>query len=222
MKKSRFKQIKRVLMVVLLSVCLLGNHFVYAKDVKENNRYAISVIVQIVSCCKGGPSSSIGSGQHAFLIIQNESTIAVTIGHMSVPAGGYITVGTFGNRSAHSGVWYNIEAFDINNIKSILYSSRIYELESLDEVSDLNYVINYHDYWQYTYNCSHFAADCWNAITPSSMHISGGMPYYMMFQINGLPGSQAAITVSAKPITSIARHTSSGVVYDQSGAYPDN
>ena len=215
------KKIKKVLLAVLLVLSLMSNHAVNAQNAKEPNRYAISVIVQVVSYSGGGIFSSVGYYGHCFLIIHNESTIAVTIGHKSVAAGDYVTVGTYGNRNAHTGIWYNIEAYYINTLKSFSYSSRIYELESLDEVATLNYAINSSDSWQITNNCSHFAANCWNAITPSSMHIYGANPASLASQISALPGSQMSITVSPKAITSIAYQTTYGITYDPSGATAD-
>lgn len=212
------KKTKKVLLAVLLVLSLMSNYAVNAQEIKEPNRYAISVIVQVVSYSGGGFFSSFGYHGHSFLIIHNESTIAVTIGHMSVAAGGYVTVGTFSNRNSHVGIWYNIEAYYINDVKAETYSSRIYELETLNEVATLNYTINSSDTWQITNNCSHFAANCWNAITPSSMHVSGGNPASLASSISALPGSQASITVSSKPITSIAYQTTYGITYDQSGA----
>ena len=212
------KKARKILLAVLLTLSLMGNYAVNAQDAKEPNRYAISVIVQVVSYSGGGLFSSSGFNGHSFLIIHNESTIAVTIGHMSVAAGDYVTVGTYGNRSAHTGIWYNIEAYYINTLKNYSYSSRIYELETLNEVATLNYAINSSDSWQLLNNCSHFAANCWNAITPASMHISGGNPASLASQISALPGSQVSITVSPKAITSIAYQTTYGITYDQSGA----
>ena len=39
----------------------------------------------------------------------NTSNSTITVGHMPVKPNQSVTIGTFGNRKAHTGIWYNIE-----------------------------------------------------------------------------------------------------------------
>ena len=177
---------------------------------------SVQVLERITSYESGGVSS--GLLGHSFITVHNYSSNSVTIGHMSVPQNSYITIGTFDNRSAHNGIWYNIEGYNIYAINQVTYSTTAYMLTSSSEISTLNVAINTHDYWMTSFNCSHFAAYRWNQITPSGLHVLPSYPGYLKSSIDSIGGTSSGLPTSGKALSSIAYQTSSGIVYDASGA----
>ena len=65
-------------------------------------------IMRIFAINDGGRSSFNTSG-HAFLSIKNISSSTITVGGLSVGSGKTVTVGTWGNKNEHTGLWYNLE-----------------------------------------------------------------------------------------------------------------
>ena len=98
---------------------------------------------------------------HSFVGVKNLSASSITIGNYTLAAGEEITIGTF-VQSAHSGVWYNIEAAYIalgtyQNVVSL--SIGVEDLLKIDAISD--YILAT-DYWSFKKNCTNFALDLWN------------------------------------------------------------
>lgn len=128
-----------------------------------------------------GSGSSGGSGfdfgTHSFITIMNISGSNIQVGNLS-GIGNYktVSVGTWGNKSEHNGLWYNLESRFVNVNGS--YGPRVSKsyVVSASELATLNsYIIN-NDAWSLTNNCSSFAAAAWNASTLSSFHVSAGVP----------------------------------------------
>ena len=154
------KSIFRKISIVLFSIVLIFTLSIpsYAADT-ESRRIDFVATMQIVSFAGGGPFSSVGYNGHSFLTFTNTSNSNITVGHMPVAPGESITIGTFGNRSAHSGIWYNIEGYC--GVSSTSYS--LVTATTASELVSINAAINSHDYWTVTSNCSSFARDVWNA-----------------------------------------------------------
>ncbi|MFV0341603.1 MAG: hypothetical protein ACK5JH_01745 [Anaerocolumna sp.] len=70
-------------------------------------RIDFAATVSVVSYGSGGLSASSSISGHAFLIITNTSSYAITVGNFNVASGNSITIGTFGNRDSHNGLWYS-------------------------------------------------------------------------------------------------------------------
>ena len=72
------------------------------------------------SANSGSSGSGLSSlyGSHSFITFRNMSSSNITFGKYSVPPQTGITIGTFGNREEHSGVWYNLESHYISNYNS--------------------------------------------------------------------------------------------------------
>lgn len=213
MQKYITKFMKRRLMPILLGICIVFG--LNCSSVHAATTPAIVVIVDIVSYPGGfsAPAQSSSNG-HSFLLIHNYSYYPITIGHMTVGVGDYITNGTFDNRSAHHGIWYNIEAYAINAVKQTTYARMSYGLTSQSQVDTLNSTINSCDYYSYVplFTCSSFARQCWNSVAPSSMQVSGNTPLLLKSSILSHGGVSSGLTDSPKADSTIAYQTTTGYI----------
>lgn len=121
-----------------------------------------------------GGSSSWNTSGHAFLAFENTSSDSITIGGLTVEADEEITFGTWGNQSAHTGIWYNLESYLIHNRSE--YANRVSLSMSVtqDDIDDINTIIANNDTWALLNNCSSFAVKVWNQV--SSTSLSAGTP----------------------------------------------
>lgn len=72
----------------------------------------------------GGDGSS-AFGTHAFITVKNVSSSNITVGKFSnIAPGTSMSLGTWGNKSEHKGLWYELEAYFIN-ASSSTYSARV-------------------------------------------------------------------------------------------------
>jgi hypothetical protein len=171
--------------------------------------------VSVVSYSNGGFSSDFTG--HSFLIVKNTGNSEITVGRMSVPINGSVTLGTFGNRSSHSGIWYNIEGY----YSSSLPSNRVSLTTALtgSQLVTMNSIINSNDSWAYLNNCSSFASKVWNSI--SNLTISPGAIPTPSNLCNSIKNYSyvTGITVPSKVISNIAYYNGTSIIYDSSGAY---
>lgn len=95
---------------------------------------------------------------HAFLVIENHSTFAISICEKTIQPNTRMTIGTFGNRSDHNGVWFNVEA---NRTLSPCYMiAATLEQDQLAQISSL--ISRHNDFDGTNYNSANFALDVWN------------------------------------------------------------
>ena len=57
-------------------------------------------------------------GTHAFIYIENTSSSKMKVGSYNIGAGKTLTLGTWGNKDEHKGIWYNLEAYFISEYDS--------------------------------------------------------------------------------------------------------
>lgn len=78
-------------------------------------------------------------------------------------------MGTWGNKSEHTGLWYSLEAYFISNNSS--YTNRSSLLDKIDStaLATLTTHITGYDTWSLTNNCSSFAASGWNKICSTTL-----------------------------------------------------
>lgn len=93
---------------------------------------------------------------------------------MNVGSGHEITIGTWGNKSQHQGIWYNLESYFVNNNSA--YGNRVSLSMSVtqSDIDTINSIISNNDKWSLTNNCSSFAVKVWNSV--SSTTLSAGSP----------------------------------------------
>lgn len=114
-----------------------------------------------------------GTG-HAFLSFKNTSSSPVTLGPLNVYPGHEVTFGTWGNRGAHSGIWYNLESYYANYENDFQGRVSLLTGVTYSDLRTINSLIENNDAWTDVNNCSSFAVKIWNSI--SSNELSAGNP----------------------------------------------
>ena len=213
----RHRLLRRILaLLVIISISIFSILGVQAQEPYANTVYAvyldiISYPADILSSSANGSASG-----HSFIVVHNSNSYSIKVGHMTVPSRSAVTISTFGNRTAHKGVWYNVEGY----YSSVIEAEDIAKLSTgitQAELTTLNYYINNYDaYEMITNNCSHFSMRCWNAV--SDITLTGGTPLILYNSIKAQGGVTSGIDVPSKTISNIAYQTSTSIVYDSSGA----
>lgn len=171
------KKIITLFMIFIFFLSFVGENLTYASDANICFEPILADPIvgelTIFATNDGGSSSSNTSG-HAFLMFQNTSTSSIKIGGISVAHNRTITFGTWGNKSQHTGIWYNLEAYFVH--KSGSYSNRVSLTTSIvkSKISVLNKLLDDNDEWELLNNCSSFAVKVWNAM--SNKTLSAGTP----------------------------------------------
>ena len=156
-----------------------------------------------------------GSG-HAWITMRNCTDKTLTVGHLDVDAGDTISVGTFGNRESHQGIWYNIEAYYNAGASSVSKSTYL----TLDQFNKVNKKINASNSWSMTNNCSKFAVNVWNSAGLTQLsagNVATPQNLYDSIIASGVYNTNRSFT--SKGENQIYRHTSQGVVQDSTGKY---
>jgi hypothetical protein len=140
----------------------------------------VTIFADPTSSGGGSSSGSDGSfdfGTHAFITIKNMSSSNINVGKFSgIAPGKTMSLGTWGNKSEHNGLWYDLESYFV--YYNSAYSGRVSVTVAIDQnaLNILNsYVIN-NDYWSTFTNCSSFAVGAWNSFMPSNYNLSAGYP----------------------------------------------
>lgn len=124
----------------------------------------------------GGDGTS-NFGVHAFITVKNNSSSNIDVGKLTAIAPGKtVSLGTWGNKTEHKGLWYNLESYFV--YKSAAYSGRVsisYGLNST-QLNTLNNFITNNDSWSKLSNCSTFASKAWNSIASTDYKVSAGVP----------------------------------------------
>lgn len=118
----------------------------------------------------------INTSGHAFLTITNVSEQDINVGGLLIAPDTSITVSTRGNRSEHSGIWYNLEGYYKYYLNSSYYQN-LYAIQvSLDQnqLDTVNQNLAAADHWSGIYNCTSFSVGMWNAVC--SDKLSAGIP----------------------------------------------
>lgn len=160
----------RRLVSVVLTMCLVLCCLASSLAVEA----ATNVGTLTVFAYNDGGSSSWNTSGHAFLAFENTSNSKVTIGGLTVKSGEGITFGTWGNQSAHNGIWYNLESYFINVLSESTNHVSLSTSVTSDDVSSINTIIAENDKWGLFNNCSSFAVKVWNEV--SSTTLSAGFP----------------------------------------------
>lgn len=106
-----YEKITKKFLSYIFSILLLLSFttIAYADEVQPCITFVASL--QVVSAPVAGSIGSAGISGHSCIIVKNTRNSEITVGHMPVSPGDSVTVGTYGNRSAHKGIWYNIEGY---------------------------------------------------------------------------------------------------------------
>lgn len=131
--------------------------------------------VLTIFACTEGLNSFIDVSGHAFLSFKNTSSQAITIGSYEVAVNEEITIGTWGNQPYHDGMWFNLEAYFIHAEEKFPNHVSIGTTMTQNDVDNLNNMIANRDFWYLPLNCSVFASNIWNALSPIYLSV-GAVP----------------------------------------------
>lgn len=158
---------KKFILLTLMLILIGAISFpVYAST---DSTYATLTIYAFDGNDSSSSSSSFNFSGHAFIVVENNSSSSITVGKMSIPANGTVSLGTWGNKEGHTGLWYNLEGYFYNELDA--YNGRVSLTMNLtsSELSTLNSQINSTDSWTLFRNCSTFAKNAWNSVSSTSL-----------------------------------------------------
>lgn len=169
MMKKHFKKLVSLVLSLIMVVGMSVTTF--AAEVQPA---ATTVGTLTIFSSNDGGSSSWDTSSHAFIAFKNSSSSSIRVGGLNVGAGHEITFGTWGNKSQHTGIWYNLESYFANNASA--YGNRVSLSMSVTQsnIDTINDIISKNDKWSLTNNCSSFAVKVWNSV--SSKTLSAGIP----------------------------------------------
>lgn len=123
--------------------------------------------VATITIFSDGSGSNFGT--HSWITVKNISKKTIYVGKIKVAPKKEVTVGTWGNKDQHKGVWYNLEAYFVNQGQKKLYNARVSISENISaaQLDKANKKIKQSsNEWSYTNNCATFATKVWNVAVP--------------------------------------------------------
>lgn len=192
-KMKKFNLLSAIGSAVICGVCALAfnssshinNEYNDTNNIIENNvsmkrasnrettdsSYASNVSIFAFDGNSASSSSSfLNFKGHAFITIENLNSNTIKAGKMNVNAYETVTLGTWGNKSQHKGLRYNLESYFANKGE---YNGRVsLSRYTTSKLETLNSYINSRDSWSALSSCSSFATGVWNTI--SSTKLSAG------------------------------------------------
>lgn len=132
----------------------------------------VSAGLSIYASSDAGGSSIPSASGHAFVTISNYKTTSISVGKLSgISQYKTVSVGTWGNKTEHTGLWYNLEALFTSQGS---YPNRVsLSMDLTDaQLATVNALIVNGDSWSTSNNCSSFAEKIWNSV--SSTQLSNG------------------------------------------------
>ena len=144
---------KKRIITMLLAVAMVFSAMTtaYAADgdgVKPRGVFAVSLMIL------SHESNNAGSFHfgHSSIMVFNYSSFSIEVGYMTVEPGDYVSVGIYGTEytPAHGGVWYNIEANNIDAVKLLpadKYAAAACDITQ-NGLAALNVCIKNNDYYR--------------------------------------------------------------------------
>lgn len=125
---------------------------------------SLRIFADKTSSTLGSSGLGIDVGTHAWLTVTNISNKDITVGKFIIKPGKTMALGTWGNKSEHKGLWYNLESYYVSKYDA--YDNRVSLRVDLDQswLDDLNTHMVGYDKWSVTNNCSSFAVSSWNLV----------------------------------------------------------
>jgi len=120
-------------------------------------------------------TSSWSTDGHAYISVKNISSSSIQVGQLTgIAPGNMVSVGTWGNKDEHTGLWYDLEEYFTHYAGAFLDSASLTMQLTSSQLSSTNTYITNHDSWSVLNNCSSFASGLWNSV--SSTTLSAGTP----------------------------------------------
>ena len=153
-----------------------------------------SVGILTIFSSTNGSSSGISKEGHSWLSFVNTSSAEIKVGVYSVKPMEELTIGKWRagekNRNNHSGIWYNRESELINNTNDMLGRASLSMEISMADIEKINKHISSEDNWKYEDNCSTFASNVWNDVSPTKLYAGAIIttPTFLFNSISGQSG----------------------------------
>ena len=137
---------------------------------------------------------------HSFITVKNVSGSQISVGGLdNVAPQQTISVGTWGNKNEHVGLWYNLESYFVH-LDSLAYATAsLTRSITAADLSVLNgYILRHDSYNAVLNNCSSFASGAWNSVTPWSSELYAGWPntptglFYNITQVGAVKYGEAS------------------------------
>lgn len=136
-----------------------------------------SAIATLTIYADSSSTSSWSQDGHAYISIKNIGTSTLVIGRLSgIVTGKMVSLGTWGNKSEHIGLWYNLEEYFTVNVGAFTNNASISMNITQSQLTNINNYIFSHDSWSVLNNCSTFAKDLWNTVCVTEMQLGAGIP----------------------------------------------
>ena len=118
---------------------------------------------------RGKVAPMLAAEGHAYCSVQNISDSTITLGKgYELPAGTTVTIASW-EFDAHGGIWFNIEPTYIDQGWFVKRKSITRNVDSAALGRMNEYLTNDdNDRWTLFHNCTHFAAELWNAAAAGS------------------------------------------------------
>ncbi len=158
---KNIKKIIAVILAVATLMCAFSFTGVSAKNYEQSDE---NVAVMYLGYRDGAKRFE----GHAFLYFKNITDHEITVGLYPVPAGGAVSVGTFGTMIDGTGLYYNVEAFRYNHFKLTNYIS-LSKYVTEDQLEDVSEKITKSGFWNKFFNCTYFALTTWNEVPGQKM-----------------------------------------------------
>ncbi|MFM7270771.1 MAG: hypothetical protein ACKO2C_03955 [Actinomycetes bacterium] len=131
---------------------------------------------------------------HAFLAVKNLSSKPITVGRLTgIKPAETVTLGTWGNKPEHTGLWYNLESWFVHSDGAFGGAVSLSRTLSGQDLTNFNSFVSRHDAWNVINNCSTFASEAWNAVSPAATDLDAGLldtPTWLALSIAAMPGHQ--------------------------------
>lgn len=193
------RNLKNFLVKFILIINLIIGGF-YVFENKEIKATSINATVTIFSTI---------SNSHSWLMVKNNGSSTIKIGHYSLSKNETVTIGTWGNIKQHTGIWYNYEAYlGSNNFPNHVSISRT--ITSASQLNAFNSAINKSDSWSLLNTCSYFAGYVWCQTFSTKVNV-GVFPKLLADSIKQVGNYTTNRSMPAKSNKNIYYHTSSGI-----------
>lgn len=150
------------------------------------------------SASSSGSLIPLFAGTHSFVHFENTGNTLIVLGVYYLYPGDEVTIGIYGNKDEHLGVWYNLEAYLFGEInaydgaKSISMTIDDSDIDLIDDYIDDN------NTWTTSFNCSSFASEIWNLVSditlnPYNSTLGYDTPKKLANEIDDISGYQTGI-----------------------------
>lgn len=175
--KIKSRLVGMIVLSILLPVMRLG--LISATNTVELQLHAFT------KATKRSDGSNVGIFGHAFVKVINNTASSVTIGHYSLPANQYVTLGLWTNGAVNNGSSSSQSNSSANFSQGVLYNQERAQYTTIEKMEDdifckttlttsnistLTQLLISKDntYDLISYNCATFASDVWNKVTGST------------------------------------------------------